>query len=285
MASHPHKRRDVLPVDGSFRPEPTVGQTERFLPTVTLMKHSKTLVREGKHDPNFASRAHDPPITDLSSPQEATQLLMLDLRISEKNNKKHRILVMSSPHQNCVQTAVLVAQEVGVKEIQIHHWLGEAVNTVRDMGWDFAYESLARPRHELAQIVSETSAEGEQLRNKAAVRISSFLGTPLGKEDVQESDVKYQHRVGDVLDECVSSLEFDGDHIIIVGHSSTLQVFSQHFPEKVHIVREEPCGFLTISTPTSHALWFSGRSRVQLRPAVALDPTKKTGMQGENASP
>jgi len=275
----------VRPVDGSFRPEPTVGETERFLPSITVMKHSTTLERKGKHDPNFVRRAHDPPLNDFESPIEATQLLMLDLRISEKNNKSHRCLIMSSPHQNCVQTAVLVAQEIGVKEIQIHHWLGEAVNTVRDMGWDWAYESLARSRSDLSQIVSDLSSEGMQLRNKASVTISSYLGTPLGADDVQESSIKYQHRVGEVLDECAASLEFDGDHIIIIGHSSTLQVFSQHFPEKVHIVKDEPCGFLTLATPTSHALWFSGRSRVQLRPVVALDNSKKAGCQGEHVSP
>jgi len=275
-------RREVRPVDGSFRPPPTSGETERFLPSLTVMKHSATLERQGKHDPNFThGRCHDPVITDLETPRESTQLLMLDLRISEKNNKRHRVNIISSPHQNCVQTAVLVAQEIGVKEIQIHHSLGEAVNTVRDQGWDWAYESLARSRGELSSIVADISAEGEQLHNKASVRISSFLGAPLGPEDVQESSIKYEQRVGAVLDECAASLEFDGDHIILIAHSSTLQVFSRHFPEKVHIVKDEPCAFLTLSTPSSHTLWFSGRSRVQLRPAIGYDSTKKAGMQGD----
>jgi len=283
MASPPSqfKRREVRVVDGTFQPPPTSGEVERFIPTLTVMKHSATLQRTGKHDPNFRSRAHDAPIIDFDSPREATQLLMLDLRISEKNNKRHRVLIMTSPHQNCVQTAVLVAQEIGVKEIQIHHHLGEPVNAVRDAGWDWAYESLARSRGELASIVADVSAEGEQLRNKAPVRISGVLGSALGADDVQESDIKFQHRVGVVLDECAASLEFDGDHIIIIGHSSTLQCFSQHFAEKVRIVKDEPCGFLTLSTPSSHTLWFSGRSRVALQPVVALDPSKKVGLQGE----
>lgn len=274
-------RKEIRAVDGSFKPEPGIGETERFLPSITVMKHSATLVRKGKHDPLFTRRCHDAPITDHKSPQESAQLLMLDLRISEKNNKKHRILIISSPFQNCVQTAVLVAQEIGVKEIQIHHGLGEAVNTVRDNGWDFAYESLAMSRGELSRVVAAISAAGEQLRNKASVTISAVLGNPLGVDDVQESAVKYQQRVGDVLSESAATLEYDGDHIIIIGHSSTLTVFSQHFSEKVHIFKDEPCSFLTLSTPSSHTLWFSGRSRVQIRPRVALDPSKKVGMQGE----
>jgi broad specificity phosphatase PhoE len=274
------KRREVLPVDGTTRPSPTVAETERFLPSVTVMKHSTMLERKGKHDPEFQRRSHDPPMTDEEAPQEATQLLMLDLRISSKNNKKHRVLIMTSPFIRCVQTAVIVAQEIGVKEIQIHHALGEAVNKVRDEGWDFAYESLARPRSELAQIVRAISEEGEQMRNKAPVTISAVIGSPMGVDDVQESEIKYQDRVGKVLEECAASLEFDGDHIVVIGHSSTLQVFSQHFPEKVHVVKDEPCGFLTLSTPSSHTLWFSGRSRVHIRPKISADPTKKIGMQG-----
>lgn len=275
----PSKRREVRPVDGTSVPEPTAGETERLLPTVTVMRHSTTLKRTGKHDPNFTSRAHDPGITNHEAPQEATQLLMVDLRISSRNNKKHRILVMSSPMQNCLQTAVIVAQELGVREIQVHDHLVEAVSALRDMGWDFNYETLALRRSEMDRVVRLASQEGEEMRNKAPVTISAVLGRAIGRDELQESDAKYRHRVGEVLEEAVSSLEFDGDHIVIIGHTSTLSVLSQHFSEKVDVVSADDCGFLTLCTPSSRSCWFSGRSRVQLRPLRSLDLTKKIGSQ------
>lgn len=275
--SSPSKR--VRAVDGKSIPEPTAGETERLLPTVTVFRHSTTLKRTGKHDPNFASRAHDPGITNFEAPQESTQLLMVDLRISARNNKKHRILVVSSPLKNCLQTAVIVAQELGVREIQVHQQLVEAVSAVRDMGWDFAHETLAMRRSEMDRLVRLTSQEGEETRNKAPVTISAVLGHALGREELQESDAQYRHRVGEVLEESASSLEFDGDHIVIIGHSSTLDVFAHHFPETCDVVSVDDCGFLTLSTPSSHSCWFSGRSRVQLRPLRSLDLTKKIGSQ------
>ena len=277
--SPPREAPEVRAVDGKFIPEPTVGETERLLPSITVMKHSTKLVRKGKHDPDFLKRSHDPRITDHDAPQEATQLLMVDLRISQKNNKNHRILIMSSPLICCLQTAVIVAQELGVREIQVHHALGEAVNKILDMGWDFAYETLAPRRSEMDRAVRLMSQEGEENRNKAPVVISNMLGKAMGVDDVQESDINYRHRVGEVLDEAASSLEFDGDHVIIIGHDSTVMTFSQHFSETCDVVSIAECGFLTMCTPSSHSCWFSGRSRVQLKPLRSLDPSMKIGSQ------
>jgi len=255
----------------------------RFLPTITVMKHSTLLKRTGKHDENFATMAHDTKMIDDDLPREASQMLMLDLEISERNHKAHRVVVVSSPYRSCLQTATIVAQEFGLSSIQVHHGLGEAVKTSRDLGWDFAYEQLTLSDFEMDEVVREKSAEGELQREAFPVHIAAVLGHSLGVDDVQESDVLYKHRVGEVLDDVAAALERDGDHFVIIGHSSTLQVFSRHFiTDKscaIIVGSDQDCSFLTLATPSPSSFFCTGRSRLQLRPVRADDPSKKIGFQ------
>jgi hypothetical protein len=47
-------------------------------------------------------------IEGITTIMDAEKQLLLDLGISEKNCKKHRVLIVSSPFQKCLETAVLV---------------------------------------------------------------------------------------------------------------------------------------------------------------------------------
>ena len=130
----------------------------RYLPTVSFMAHSKVLQRTGKYDENFLKRAHDNFIIDYETPREVAQLLMLDLEINKKNITQHRMTVVSSPYKRCLQTAVLVAQEIGVDEIQVYYDFGEAVAASNNNGWDFAYESLVLARRDASHRVRGLTA-------------------------------------------------------------------------------------------------------------------------------
>lgn len=248
----------------------------RYIPTISIMRHSEILVRTGKHDPNFARRAHDTKIIDDDKPREATQLLLLDLNISKRNFNNHRCVVMSSPYRSCLETATIVAQELGLTAIQVYHDFGEAVMHSRDAGWDFAYEQLNVSTSEMHNIVSEKSQEGVLRFNSEPVTISAVIGTELTVADLNENEVNYTFRVANALDQAVASLEMDGDHVIVIAHGSTIKTAATHFVKDLAVIKEEtPCGYMTFATPSDHSAWVAGRSKITLKPVRAKDLTKK----------
>jgi broad specificity phosphatase PhoE len=255
----------------------------RYIPTITIMNHSEVLERTGKHDPNFESRAHDSKIIDDDIPRESAQLLLLDLNILPKNYKEHRIVIISSPYKRCLETATVVAQEVGVPNIHVYYDFGEAVSASRDAGWDFAYEPLTVPKYEMNSIVDEKSQEGVLHHNDIKINIASYLGKELSAEDVQENDVRYNYRIGQALNQAVGSLEADGDHVIIIAHGSTIKSSSKHFIPTLNVLNENsPCGYVTFCSPSDDSVWLAGRRKIQVKPVPTEDSSKKIGHQLDN---
>lgn len=260
----------------------------RYLPSVSFISHSKAIQRTGKYDKNFQKRAHDAWIIDYETPREVAQLLMLDLEINMKNLKQHRINVVSSPYKRCLQTAVLVAQEVGVDEIQVYYDFGEAVAASNNSGWDFAYEPLVNTRGEMHNIVSEASRLGELDREAPQISIGSFNGTELTVDDLNESDINYLYRISGACQQTAACLEQDGDHVIVVSHPTTLKKAAMHFiSEDTGVYDVKPCGYMTVTTPSDGSAWISGRSRICVKPIKSEDPNKKIGFQleGNNFAP
>jgi broad specificity phosphatase PhoE len=248
----------------------------RHIPSLTIMRHSITLERTGKHDPNFAHRAHDVKIIDDDLPREAAQLLLLDLNISMRNLSEHRIVVMSSPYMCCLQTATIVAQELGLDSIQVYYDFGRAVFDSRDAGWDFAYEPLTVSRSEMEGIVAEKSREGEERYVSPAVHIDCVLGTELTSADLNENEVNYAFRLGAALDQAVASLERDGDHVVVIADGRTIRTAAKHFVPGLEVLNvEAPCGYVTVASPSDGSSWLAGRSKVKLRPEKSKDLSKK----------
>ena len=257
--------------------------TTRYIPTVTIMNHSEKLERRAVHDPNFKHRAHDTKIIDDDIPREAAQLLLLDLNVSTRNKSEHRIVVISSPYKRCLETATIVAQEVGVDTIQVYYDYGEAVSASRDAGWDFAYEPLVVPRGEMDVIVAEKSQEGEERHNSNAITIEMAYGKELSNDDIQENDVRYNFRIGGALTQSCASLEQDGDHVIIIGHGSTMKSAGNYFVPSLNLLNvEAPCGYVTFCSPSDDSVWLQGRSKVTVKPVPSEDMSKKIGHQLEN---
>ena len=266
-----------------MNPEDVYRYHTRRLPTVTIMNHSQMLERTRKYDENFKKRAHDVGITDFECPREAAQLLMLDLEINKKNFKKHRVTVVSSPYKRCIQTAVLVAQEMGVNDIQIFYDFGEGVGASRDSGWDFAYEPLNNRRGDMENIVRETSRPGElDEREAPAISIGGYFGTELTVAHLNENDINYLDRVSAACAQSAACLECDGDHVVVVGHATTLKKAAHYFiSEDTGVFEVQPVGYMTITTPSDGSAWISGRSRINVKPVLAADPSKKIGFQME----
>jgi len=248
----------------------------RYIPTITVMRHSSSLERTGKHDPNFTSRCHDPKMIDNDLPREAAQLLMLDLNISKRNYKEHRCVVMSSPYKRCLETATIVAQELGLSSIQVYHDFGDAVIKSLDAGWDFAYEPLTQAPSVLEGIVADKSREGEERCESERITIEAFIGNEMTQADLNESPTNYQYRIGCALDQATASLEMDGDHVIVIAHGTTIQQAALHFVPGLEVLNQEAaCGYITIASPSDNSAWLAGRSKVTIKPTRSKDMSKK----------
>jgi len=248
----------------------------RYIPTITIMRHSTTLDRTGKHDPNFTSRCHDQKMVDDDLPREAAQLLMLDLNISKRNYKEHRCVVMTSPYKRCLETATIVAQELGLSSIQIYHDFGEAVIKSLDAGWDFAYEPLTQDPSVLEGIVEDKSQEGVERFESERIVVEAFIGKELTQADLNENPTNYQYRIGEALDQATASLEMDGDHVIVIAHGTTIQQAATHFCQDLQVLNQEaPCGYITIASPSDNSAWLAGRSKVTIKPMRSKDMSKK----------
>lgn len=248
----------------------------RHIPSITIMRHSVTLERTGKHDPNFTHRAHDVKIIEDDLPREATQLLLLDLNISARNLNEHRVTVMASPYKCCLETATIVAQELGLDSIQVYYDFGRAVFDSRDLGWDFAYEPLTVCRADMEEIVTEKSQEGIERHGSSAIKIESFLGKELTQADLNENPVNYTFRIGAALSQTTASLEQDGDHVIVIAHGSTIKECAHYYVPYCDVLNvEAPCGYITIASPSDDSSWLSGRSKVKIKPEKSKDLSKK----------
>ena len=52
-------------------------------------------------------------------PHWAAEMLQLDIGLSSLNLTKHRVIILTSPFRRCLETAVLLAQNIGIDGIQV----------------------------------------------------------------------------------------------------------------------------------------------------------------------
>lgn len=121
------------------------------LPTLTVIRCGTTKVG---HNGGRQGAAHDPPLDDNEGPVESAQTLMLDLAINELTSDSHRILIVSSPFRRCLESAVLIAQAMGVPAIQVHYGLTEQVSNLRNAGWDWEVSPLYMSEREMRNVVA-----------------------------------------------------------------------------------------------------------------------------------
>lgn len=196
-------------------------------PTLTIMRHADVVVK--RKGPTQTSsdffrnnrRLHDPSIVNDDDVLEAASLLLLDLGISEKNCRKHRVLVVSSPFLKCLESAVLVCQIFGVESFYVHYGLGDSMNNILASGWDWATVPLQLPRHEMERHVNIKSRQGER-KGRNRIKINNYLGTEKTVQDKSETLREFHARMNDTLDEIRLSLERPGDRMIVIGHDETL---------------------------------------------------------------
>jgi broad specificity phosphatase PhoE len=220
------------------------------VPTITVMKHGVT--RPSKNRP------HDPPTADHGMPAWATSMLTMDLGLSKK--KPSNIVIVSSPYQRAIETAVVVAQTLGVKTFQIHYGLGESVSTIRTNGWDWAYCPLYLTPEQMRLVVSNMEEPGRE------ISIEGIYGRKMGADDITEPADQLFLRVSETLDDLKSRLKNPGDHIICVGHTDTMKTFVRHFGPSMgaEVLDEKHCSFVTLAVPSQEIFWLKTRSRVKI---------------------
>jgi broad specificity phosphatase PhoE len=196
---------------------------------------------------------------------EAASVLMLDLGITEKNHKMHRVMVVSSPFKKCLETAVLVCQVFGVDSFYVHFGVGENLINILQTGWDWGRIPLYLTSSEMHQFVNQKSRKGER-RGKCKVRISGFLGSPMSAEDRGENQRDITNRFAKSFNEIKSFLEKRGDHMICVAHHDAQTHFARNYGEGYDVTNGQDCSFITFAMPSDNCAWVTGRSRINFIP-------------------
>ncbi len=225
------------------------SKNHSIVSTVTVMNHAPTR--------SSRTREHDPPINDQGICQWATNMYMMDVGYNKKSKTKYTIYC--SPFQRCIETAVCVAQSLGIKSIRIHYGLGESVSTIRSNGWDWSYVPLYLTPAQMHLVVDNMQEPGTECS------IEGIYGRKLGATDITEAEDQLFLRVSETLDEIKNQISAQGDHVICVGHTDTVRIFVQHFGPSVdaQVFDFKHCGFVSLAVASKDCYWLRTRSRVK----------------------
>ena len=182
-------------------------------------------------------------------------MLLLELGISKKYVKKHKILVICSPMRRCIETAVLVAESIGVTNISIHHGLTDTLSDIRNMGWnvqslDEHIGNCTLNPSEMDDIVQEIREPWKYVNNDATpplveelrVDIQNIFGEMMTTSQLPELPEVHELRVSQTLEDIAESVSEDGEHIIIVAHDATMNVFARYFGDRdLHVSEVQDC--------------------------------------------
>lgn len=103
-----------------------------------------------------------------------------------------------------------------------HYELGDFVPNARDAGWDYCAQPLLLPPQELKKVVKD-------IRNPdlLKVKVEVVHGRELTVEDLNESRENLRDRVTHALKTLQAILQHEGEHVVVVAHESTIEVFAQ----------------------------------------------------------
>jgi len=223
------------------------------MPTVTVMNH-------GPARPS-RTRFHDPPLADHGMPGWAAKILTMDLGLEKSRKKKAgKIVIWCSPYQRCIESAVVVAQELGVQSIRVHYGLGESCSAIRTAGWDWAYCPLYLSPDQMRLVVSNMEEPGR------LIKIESIQGRQQSTTDIIEADDQLFLRVSETLELVKSEVNNPGDHSIVIAHKDTMRIFVQHFGPSAtaQVFDEKHCSFATLAVASQECYWLKTRSRVKV---------------------
>lgn len=258
-------------------------------PSITIMKHgtisSRTQEKMVDKDGfpfvdtstplHHSKRKHDPPICDLSLPGAVAQTLLLELGISKRHIKKHKIMIVCSPMRRCIETAVLVAQSIGLTGFSIHHELVDNLSNVRNHGWnvdslDPHVANLILSREEIDEIVDELCTPWKYVNVEAdpptvetlKVEVENVFGEMLLSSMLPELHESHEHRVKQVFTDIQNSVSDDGEHVIIIAHEDSMNVFVQMYGNReLRVSNMKDCSFITARKASEGCVWIQGMSR------------------------
>ena len=130
--------------------------------------------------PDRVARPYDTPISDFDHPRRAA------VQLKEFGFTR----IVSSPFRRCLQTAAVVAAELGVEVIDVHKGIGEAMAQVKRNGWpDDSHELTYLTAQEMGMTVEVAARAGSSSSGRvgSAVRLGNIMGEKpsFGQDDVK----------------------------------------------------------------------------------------------------
>ena len=202
---------------------------------VGIMRHSarvdnpEDFAKADPADPRCAwddrqARPFDTPICDFALPHAQAQAL-----------REHGFTrVVSSPFRRCLQTAGIVAAALGVRTVDVHLGLGEAMAQVKRNGWP------DDPGHELTYLSKaemEAAVQAAPGATGSALRLGAVRGEKprFGQDDVQ--------RIRSVLGQMCAEVVSDSGGVLMVTHGDVLAQWVEMATRET-VLQCDYCGFI-----------------------------------------
>ena len=205
---------------------------------IGIMRHSARvdnpddLAKADPTDPRLKwddeeERPYDTPICDFDLPRDQ----------AAKLHEFGFTRVVSSPFRRCLQTAGIVAQELGITTVDVHLGIGEAMAQVKRNGWP------DDPEHELTYLTKE-GMEAAVKKAPGATGSGLRLGTVHGnKPKFGDDDVQ---RIRDVLGKMCNELTSSDDaggKVLLVTHGDVLAQWVD-MAKRETVLQCDYCGFV-----------------------------------------
>lgn len=186
-------------------------------------------------DPRYAwedrlARPYDTPISDFELPHSAAT------RLSEYDFTK----IVSSPFRRCLQTAAVVARELGVPTVDVHKGIGEAMAQVKRNGWP------DDPDHELSYLSEEEMRATLAGSSVSLTSTSVSLGGVYGEKPVFGQDDA--SRIRDVLAEIAAAVGSEGGSVLLVTHGDVVGQWVEMVTRET-VVQSDYCAWVVYKAP------------------------------------
>jgi len=206
-------------------------QQQRTPGSLLIMRHAELLDKE-KHfavirDEEWADkeqRPYDPPISSSDMPSEAARKL-----------QKYGIRqIWTSPFRACIQTAAVVARELGIDHLRVHNGLGESLQEVKK-----SFKNYHLQDQPLSYV---TTLEAKSIAGEG-VKLSWDPHSSVVREP---DDLK--QRAARVIQAITNSVVGE-ESVLIVTHSSLLNAYMPSLDNDHSSLKTEPAGYIAIRGP------------------------------------
>lgn len=226
LAAMSYSEREALALQASLATAPQAA-----VQVMAVMRHSVRVDADPAAEwPGRMQRPFDTPISDFALPAEQAQLM--------RDSSLKFDLIVCSPYRRCLQTAAVVAHQLGITRLRLNKSLGEMVCSVKRCQREVLGEDRADGVVEYLPEIEQLAILREHSQGvvQQIERHDGFAPRPT--ETHQQGSQRYQDELMLLRDACCLS---EGVSVLVVAHGDTVDGAVRAFTGEVCYETQECC--------------------------------------------